>query len=67
MKFSLSLVVFVAFYSTTGAVDLSGIGHSMLDISKGLLKNIPNSIISGRDIFENGKNFIAGYPFNRVS
>lgn len=67
MKFSSLFLLFVAFHSTTEAVNLSGIGKSMIDIWKGLLQNIPNSIISTRDIFETGKNVIAGYPFNRVS
>ncbi|XP_055296585.1 uncharacterized protein LOC129565592 [Sitodiplosis mosellana] len=66
MKYSLSLVVFVAFYSTTKAIDFGGLGQSVVDISRGLAESIPGSIINPKDLFECGKNIIAGYPFNQV-
>ena len=67
MKYSMLTVVLIAFCGATEAIDFSGLGQSVVDISKGFAQHIPDSIIKPQELFEVGKNVIAGYPFNQVS
>lgn len=46
---------------------LADIEKSFSDITTGMVKKIPDIVPSKEDFFEKGKNFIIGYPFEKVS
>lgn len=48
-------------------IDLQEIGKSVTDIAKGVIEKIPDAIPAPEDIFQAGKNLIAGYPFEQVN
>lgn len=54
-------------YSTTDSFDIKDIGKSVTDVTKGVIEKIPDAIPKPADIFEGGKNLIAGYPFQQVN
>lgn len=64
-----SVILFVlALYSP--AIECSNnfknIGESGFGIVSGVVKKIPDVIPSPKELFESGKNLIAGYPFEYV-
>lgn len=64
----LLLVLFVfKLCSTTDSFDIKDIGKSVTDVTKGVIEKIPDAIPKPADIFEGGKNLIAGYPFQQVN
>lgn len=52
---------------TTESLDFQEIGKSVTDIAKGVIEKIPDAIPSPEDLFQSGKNLIAGYPFEQVN
>lgn len=46
--------------------NLQDIGKSATDVAKGVIEKIPDAIPSPEDLFQAGKNLIAGYPFEQV-
>lgn len=66
MKYSLLLVLVIKCFCTAEPIDFGGIGKSVLDISKGIVEKIPDAILRPEDLFEAGKNIVAGYPFSQV-
>lgn len=67
MKYSLLFAVFIAFYCKTEAIDYSGTGQSVEDVTKGVFNKIPHNFLSFKEFFEASKNFIAGWPFTKVT
>lgn len=67
MKHFLLLLLVFKFYTSTETLDLADIGKSAADVAKGVLEKIPDAIPKPEDIFQAGKNLIAGYPFEQVS
>ncbi|XP_031628398.1 vitellogenin-2-like [Contarinia nasturtii] len=65
MKYFLATLFVVALYSsgTDCAFDWGHIGKSSVDIVSGVVQKIPDAIPSPKELFETGKNLIAGYPF----
>lgn len=53
-------------FCTAESIDFGGFGKSVIDISKGIVEKIPDTILRPEDVFEAGKNIIAGYPFSQV-
>lgn len=66
MKYLLLFGLIFAFHLKTEAINLRGIAHSVGDISKGVVVKIPDAIPKPKELFEAGKNVIAGYPLNEV-
>ncbi|XP_031628400.1 vitellogenin-2-like [Contarinia nasturtii] len=66
MKYILLLLLVFKFYTTTETLDLSDVGKSAVDVAKGVIDKIPDSIPKPEDLFQAGKNLIAGYPFQQV-
>lgn len=66
MKCLLLFLFIFKFYSTTESFDLQDIGKSATDVAKGIIEKIPDAIPSPEDLFQSGKNLIAGYPFEQV-
>lgn len=64
--FLLFLLVF-KLYTSTETLDLGDISKSAADVAKGVIEKIPDAIPSPEDLFQAGKNLIAGYPFEQVS
>lgn len=61
-------MLFIKCFCTAEPINLGGLGQSILDISKGIVEKIPGNVIpKPEELFEAGKNIIAGYPFNEVS
>lgn len=50
----------------TESLNLMDIGRSATDVAKGVLEKIPDAIPKPEDLFQAGKNLIAGYPFEQV-
>lgn len=66
MKWFLILLVVCKFSIPIESFNLSDIGKSATDVAKGVIDKIPDAIPSPEDIFQAGKNLIAGYPFEQV-
>lgn len=66
MKLILLFLLVFKFYSETSSFDLTDIAKSAGDVAKGIAEKIPDVIPSPEDIFQGGKNLIAGYPFQAV-
>lgn len=67
MKYFLLLLLVFKLYTTTETLDLADIGKSATDVAKGIIEKIPDAIPKPEDIFQAGKNLIAGYPFEQVN
>lgn len=67
MKGFLLLLLVFKLYTSTETLDLADIGKSAADVAKGVIEKIPDAIPSPGDLFQAGKNLIAGYPFEQVS
>lgn len=67
MKYFLLVLLVCKFYAPTESLDLRNIGKSAVGVTKGVLEKIPDLIPSAEEIFQSGKNLIAGYPFEKVS
>lgn len=50
----------------TESLDFMDIGRSATDVAKGIIEKIPDAIPKPEDLFQTGKNLIAGYPFEQV-
>lgn len=66
MKYFL-LFLLVSYYSPAESLSLKNVGKSAIDVVKGVAEKIPDVIPSGEDLFQYGKNILAGYPFEKVS
>lgn len=66
MKLFLILFVVCKFSIPIESFNLQDIGKSATDVAKGVLEKIPDAIPSPEDLFQAGKNLIAGYPFEQV-
>lgn len=66
MKLLLILLVVCRFSIPIESFDLQDIGKSAADVAKGVIEKIPDAIPSPEDLFQAGKNLIAGYPFEQV-
>lgn len=66
MKFLLLFLFVFKSYTITETLDLADIGKSAADVAKGVIEKIPDAIPKPEDIFQAGKNLIAGYPFQQV-
>lgn len=66
MKFFLLYFILFKFYLGTESLDLMDIGRSAQDVAKGIIEKIPDAIPKPEDLFQTGKNLIAGYPFEQV-
>lgn len=66
MKLFLILLVVYKFSIPIESFNLQDIGKSATDVAKGVIDKIPDAIPSPEDIFQAGKNLIAGYPFEQV-
>lgn len=55
------------FHTITETLDLGDISKSAADVAKGVIEKIPDAIPKPEDIFQAGKNLIAGYPFQQVN
>lgn len=67
MKYFLVLLLIVKFASPSVALDFKDLGKSAVDATKGIISKIPDAIPSTDDLFQLGKNAIAGYPFQGVN
>lgn len=67
MRYLLVILLVFKLHSTSDAFDLSDIGKSVSDVTTGVINKIPDIIPNPQDIFESGKNLIAGYPFQQVN
>lgn len=66
MKLFLILLVVYKFSIPIESFNLQDIGKSATDVAKGVIEKIPDAIPSPEDLFQAGKNLIAGYPFEQV-
>lgn len=66
MKFFLLFLFIFKFYVVTESLDLADIGKSAADVAKGVIEKIPDAIPKPEDLFQTGKNLIAGYPFEQI-
>lgn len=66
MKLFLILLVVCKFSMPIESFNLQDIGKSATDVAKGVIEKIPDAIPSPEDLFQAGKNLIAGYPFEQV-
>lgn len=66
MKFFLLYFILFKFYLGTESLDFKDIGRSATDVAKGIIEKIPDAIPKPEDLFQTGKNLIAGYPFEQV-
>lgn len=64
--FLILLVVYTFSIPPTESFNLQDIGKSVGDVAKGVIEKIPDAIPSPEDLFQAGKNLIAGYPFEQV-
>lgn len=67
MKYFLLVLLVCKLYAPTESLSLKNIGKSTIDVTKGVLEKIPDVIPSAEDLFQSGKNLIAGYPFEKVN
>lgn len=66
MKYVILVLVLAQFYSNVDPLDLKDVGKSTVDVVKGVVNKIPDVIPKPDDIFQGGKNLIAGYPFEQL-
>lgn len=66
MKFYLLCILILKCSNISESLDLQDIGKSAADVAKGIIEKIPDAIPKPEDIFQAGKNLIAGYPFEQV-
>lgn len=66
MKALLIVLLVFRLYSETNSVNLSDLAKSAGDAVKGIAEKIPDVIPKPEDIFQGGKNLIAGYPFQAL-
>lgn len=71
MKFFPIILLIFTFYSTieSNMFDFKTIGlygQSAVNLTGSVIKKIPDFIPSPQELFEGGKNLIAGYPFEVV-
>lgn len=67
MKYFLLVLLVCKFNAPVESLSLKNIGKSAIDVVKGVAEKIPDVIPSGEDLFQYGKNIIAGYPFEKVN
>lgn len=67
MKLFLVFLLVFKIYIVAEPLSLSDIGKSATDVAKGVIEKIPDAIPKPEDIFQAGKNLIAGYPFQQVN
>lgn len=66
MKYIVLLLLVFKFNTITESLDIADIGKSAVDVAKGVIDKIPDAIPAPEDLFQAGKNLIAGYPFQQV-
>lgn len=66
MKIILICSLVFMFHTGTRSFDLKDIGKSAGDVAKGIVDKLPDVIPSPEDIFQGGKNLIAGYPVQSI-
>lgn len=66
MKYFLVFLLVFKFYTVTESINFQDIGKSATDVAKGIVEKIPDAIPKPEDLFQAGKNLIAGYPFQQV-
>lgn len=66
MKFIVIFIYILHLFATSEPLNLKDIGKSATDVAKGIIEKIPDAIPKPDDIFQAGKNLIAGYPFEQV-
>lgn len=66
MRFFLVLILVFKFYTVSESLSFKDISQSAADVAKGVIEKIPDAIPKPEDVFQAGKNLIAGYPFQQV-
>lgn len=66
MKYVVLVLLLARLYSDVDSLDLKDVGKSAVDVAKGVVDKIPDVIPKPDDIFQGGKNLIAGYPFEQI-
>lgn len=66
MRFYLVLILVFKLYTISESVNFKDISQSAADVAKGVIEKIPDAIPKPEDVFQAGKNLIAGYPFEKV-
>lgn len=66
MKYLILVFLVVNLYTNVEPLDLKDLGKAAVDVTKGVIDKIPDVIPKPEDIFQGGKNLIAGYPFEQI-
>lgn len=66
MRFFLVLILVFEFNQVSESLSFKDISQSAADVAKGVIEKIPDAIPKPEDVFQAGKNLIAGYPFQQV-
>lgn len=66
MKYFLFLLLVLKLQAPTESLKLKDLGKSAVDLATGVVKKLPDSIPSADNLFEIGKNVLAGYGFEMV-
>lgn len=66
--FVFALAVFCAVVQINSmSLNPADLTKSIIDVSKGMVEKIPSAIPAPNDLFQLGKNAIAGYPFDAAA
>lgn len=66
MKYLVFILLILRLHAPSESVKITDLGKSALDIATGVIEKIPDSIPSPENLFQFGKNVLAGYPFDMV-
>lgn len=67
MKYFLLILLIFKFHAPSESLKLKDLRKSAVNIVSGVAEKIPDAIPSAEDLFQFGKNLLAGYPFEMVS
>lgn len=66
MKYLILVFLLATFHTNADPLNLKDLGKAAVDVTKGVINKIPDVIPKPEDIFQGGKNLIAGYPFEQI-
>lgn len=66
MKYLVFILLIFRLHAPSESLKITDLGKSALDIATGVIEKIPDSIPSPENLFQFGKNVLAGYPFEMV-
>lgn len=66
MKYFLIILLICKLCAPSESVKLKDLGKSAADIVTGVVEKLPDAIPSAENLFQFGKNVLAGYPFEMV-